>query len=306
MTIPNYQQFMEPCLIVLSESGLLSKPDLIDKVSDEVGLTEDQRQAMLDSGKATVARSRISWALAYLKQAGVVDNPRRGFYKITERGQALLDSPERPINTKALDQFEEFRDFRQRSGTRSNSDAAVDGDDGADLSPDEQLTAAAKAIRAEVQSQLLEQLKSVEATRFEHIVIDVLRAMGYGIDSGDAARVVGRSGDAGIDGVIDQDLLGLDSIYIQAKRWQSPVSRPEVQAFAGALQGQNAIKGVMITTSTFSQPAIDYVCAIGGSRIVLLDGVRLAGLMYDHGVGVSNATVVTTRKLDTDYFSIEA
>ncbi len=283
----------------------MSKPDLVENVSDEIGLTEEQRQVMLDSGKATVARSRISWALAYMKQAGVVDNPRRGFYKITERGQALLDSPERPINTKMLEKFEEFRDFKQRSGTRSTSDSTVEGEGESELSPDEQLTVASKAIRAEVQSQLLDQLRSVDATRFEHIVIDVLQSMGYGVDSEDAARVVGRAGDEGIDGVIDQDLLGLDSIYVQAKRWQGPVSRPEVQAFAGALQGQNATKGVMISTSTFSKPAIDYVNTIGGTRIVLIDGVRLAGLMYDHGVGVSNATVVTTRKLDTDYFSID-
>lgn len=296
---------MEPCLKVLSGGGLTAKQELVEKVSDEVGLTDEQRQEMLDSGKATIARSRISWALAYMKQAAVVDNPRRGFYTITERGQALLASPDRPINTKSLEQFEEFLDFKQRSGTRSTSDSPIEGADASDLSPDEQLTAAAKAIRAEVQSQLLEQLRDVDATRFEHIVIDVLKAMGYGVDSADAARVVGRSGDEGIDGIIDQDLLGLDSIYVQAKRWQGQVSRPEVQAFAGALQGQNAIKGIMITTSGFSQPAIEYVRAIGGSRIVLIDGVRLAGLMYDHGVGVSNATVVTTRKLDTDYFSVD-
>jgi restriction system protein len=305
MNLPNYQQFMEPCLKVLSGGGLISKPDLVGKVSDLVGLSEEQRQVMLDSGKSTIARSRISWALAYMKQAGVVDNPRRGFYTITERGQGLLDAPERPISTKMLDRFEEFRDFRQRSGTRSTSDSTTSEEGESDLSPDEQLTVASKAIRADVQSQLLDQLRSVDAGRFEHVVIDVLRAMGYGVDSADAARVVGRAGDEGIDGVIDQDILGLDSIYVQAKRWQGPVSRPEVQAFAGALQGQNATKGVMITTSTFSQPAIEYVKAIGGTRIVLIDGVRLAGLMYDHGIGVSEATVVVTRKLDTDYFSID-
>jgi restriction system protein len=204
-----------------------------------------------------------------------------------------------------LKQYEEFQDFLRRTGTRSTSEDESSLQEETNLSPDESLTSAAKAIRAEVQSQLLEQLRVVDAGRFEHIVVDVLRAMGYGVNSNDAARVVGRSGDEGIDGVIDQDLLGLDSIYVQAKRWQGPVSRPEVQAFAGALQGQNATKGVMITTSTFSQPAVEYVRAIGGSRIVLIDGVRLAGLMYDHGVGVSNAAIVTTRRLDTDYFSVE-
>ena len=305
MSIPNFQYFMQPCLKVLSSSGLVSKMDLIEKVSDEVGLTTEERQIMLDSGKATIAKSRISWALAYMKQAGLVDNPRRGQYQITDRGRALVESNERPINTEVLKQYEEFQDFLRRTGTRSTSEDESSLQEETNLSPDEQLTSAAKAIRAEVQSQLLEQLRVVDAGRFEHIVVDVLRAMGYGVNSNDAARVVGRSGDEGIDGVIDQDLLGLDSIYVQAKRWQGPVSRPEVQAFAGALQGQNATKGVMITTSTFSQPAVEYVRAIGGSRIVLIDGVRLAGLMYDHGVGVSNAAIVTTRRLDTDYFSVE-
>jgi len=305
MSIPNFQYFMQPCLKVLSSSGLVSKMDLIEKVSDEVGLTTEERQIMLDSGKATIAKSRISWALAYMKQAGLVDNPRRGQYQITDRGRALVESNEQPINTEVLKQYEEFQDFLRRTGTRSTSEDESSLQEETNLSPDEQLTSAAKAIRAEVQSQLLEQLRVVDAGRFEHIVVDVLRAMGYGVNSNDAARVVGRSGDEGIDGVIDQDLLGLDSIYVQAKRWQGPVSRPEVQAFAGALQGQNATKGVMITTSTFSQPAVEYVRAIGGSRIVLIDGVRLAGLMYDHGVGVSNAAIVTTRRLDTDYFSVE-
>lgn len=282
----------------------MSKPEVVKRVSDQVGLTKEQQQELLESQKATVARSRISWALAYMKQAGVVENPKRGFYQISERGQALLSSSERPINTKLLEQFEEFQEFKQRSGTRSTTETTTE-EDASGLSPDEQLTSAAKAIRAEVQTQLLDQLLAVDATRFEYIVIDVLKAMGYGVDTADSARVVGRSGDEGIDGIIDQDLLGLDSIYVQAKRWQNQVSRPEVQAFAGAIQGQNATKGIMITTSTFSKPAIDYVRSIGGSRIVLIDGVRLAGLMYDHGIGVSDATIVTTRKLDTDYFSVD-
>jgi len=303
IALPNYQELMEPCLRSLAGSGLLAKKSIIQQVSDLVGLTEEQRQVMLESGKSTVARSRISWALAYLKQAGVIDNPRRGHYQITQRGEDLLAGSARPINTKTLEQFEEFMDFRQRSSARpaQATDALVD--DGSELSPEEQLTAAARAIRAEIQSQLLEQLKQVDPNRFEQVVVDVLRAMGYGVDSAGSTRVTGGTGDEGIDGIIDEDVLGLDSIYIQAKRWQGSVGRPEVQAFAGALQGQNATKGVMITTSFFSEPAKSYVQSLANSKIVLIDGVRLSGLMYDHGVGVSEATLVTTRKLDTDYFS---
>ena len=260
---------------------------------------------MLDSGKSTVARSRISWALAYLKQAAAINNPSRGHYEITQRGQELLNSPERPIDTRMLGRFEEFQDFRERSGTKATQTAEEEGEDDSSLSPDEQLASAAKAIRAEVQSQLLEQLKQVDPYRFEQVVVDVLRAMGYGVDRSGSSRITGGSGDEGIDGIIDEDVLGLDSIYIQAKRWQGQVGRPEVQGFAGALQGQNARKGVMITTSTFSGPAIDYVDSLSSSKVVLIDGVKLAGLMYDYGVGVSDANVITTRQLDTDYFSTE-
>jgi restriction system protein len=164
---------------------------------------------------------------------------------------------------------------------------------------------AARAIRAEVQTQLLEQLREINPLHFERVVIDVLRAMGYGVDSENAARVTPGSGDEGIDGVIDEDVLGLDSIYVQAKRWKEQVSRPTVQGFAGALAGKNAAKGVLITTSSFSDPALEYVRTLGTSKIVLIDGARLAGLMYDYGVGVSDALVVKTRRLDTDYFSSE-
>ncbi len=302
--VPNYQQFMEPCLKVLSGGRLIQKKELIDLVSDEVGLSGEDRQAVSDSGR-NVVRIRITWSLAYLKQARAIDNPERGKYMIMERGETLLSSSDRPINTKALRQFEEFRDFQRRSRTRETSPGEENGGNETELTPDEQLSAAARAIRAEVQTQLLKQLLGVDPTWFEHVVVDVLKGMGYGVEKAGAARVVGRSGDEGIDGVIDIDILGLDSIYVQAKRWRAQVGRPEVQAFAGALQGQNATKGVMITTSTFSAPAIEYAQAISNSRIILIDGEMLAGLMYDHGVGVSDATVVRTRKVDTDYFATD-
>ena len=303
--IPNYQFFMEPCLTILAGSGVMPKARIIEGVCDQVGLSEEQRQEMLDSGKSTVTRSRISWALAYLKQAAAISNPKRGHYEITKRGQELLDISERPIDTKMLGRFEEFQDFRERSGTKTTHTVEGEGEIDSNLSPDEQLASAAKAIRAEVQSQLLEQLKQVDPYRFEQVVVDVLRSMGYGVDRTGSSKVTSGSGDEGIDGIIDEDVLGLDSIYLQAKRWQGQVGRPEVQGFAGALQGQNARKGVMITTSTFSGPAVEYAASLSNSKVVLIDGVKLAGLMYDYGVGVSDANVVTTRQLDTDYFSSE-
>ena len=303
--IPDYQFFMEPCLAALRDTGLLAKGKIVDSVSDSVGLSDEQRQVMLASGKAPMARSRIGWALSYLKQAALVDNPKRGYYRIAERGREALDGAERPINTAFLERFPEFQDFRSRSQPRTKG-ADLFNDQPSSLSPEEQLDSAIQAIRAEVQSELLDQLKGVEPGHFERIVVDVLRAMGYGVDGDNTSRVVGQSGDEGIDGIIDEDLLGLDSIYIQAKRWQGAVGRPEVQGFAGALQGQNATKGVMITTSTFSEPAKQYVLALANSKIVLIDGSRLAGLMYDYGVGVSDSLTVITKKFDSDYFQVEA
>ena len=296
---------MEPCLRTLEGSGVLHKRTVIERVSEFVGLTDEQRHEMLDSGRATVVFSRVGWALSYLKQAGLVANPKRGHYELSDLGAEALASDVRPIDTAFLARYEGFQDFRNRSRTRTadpSSDAAGDST----LSPEEQLTAAVQAIRAEVQSELLDQLKGVDPAYFEKIVVDVLRAMGYGVDGENTSRVVGRSGDEGIDGIIDEDLLGLDSIYIQAKRWQGPVGRPEVQGFAGALQGQSATKGVMITTSVFSEPAREYVRTLANSKIVLIDGQRLAGLMYDHQVGVSDSVRIVTRRFDSDYFLSDA
>jgi len=307
MEVPTYQHFMEPCLQILSNRDLVSKKKIISEVSDSVGLTREQRSALLESGRSTIVESRISWALAYMKQAGLIENPIRGSYRITERGVDVLASAVRPISTALLEKFDEFQDFRRRSLPRSieSESASLTNADVSQLSPEEQLMAAARSIRADVQSQLLSQLKVVDPARFERVVVDVLRALGYGVDGQNSSRVVGKTGDEGIDGVIDQDLLGLDSIYIQAKRWQGTVGRPEVQGFAGALQGQKATKGVMITTSAFTENAKAYVASLANSRIVLVDGIKLAGLMYDYGVGVSDSTSVTVRQLDTDYFSTD-
>lgn len=302
MPIPKYQQLMEPTLIVLSESGLISKAALVQKVADQIRLSAEQKQFTVDGGNRTLLDYRVSWALSYMKRAAVLNNPERGFWIILERGRTLLNNKERPIDIKTLSQFEEFRQWRGGTRTRTTAESVEAVNDSSTLSPDEQLSAAAKDIRVDVQLELLDQLYATDPTRFEHIVLDVLRAIGYGGDFAGAIQAVGQPGDKGIDGVIDQDILGLDSIYVQAKRWRDTVGRPAVQSFAGALQGQNATKGVMITTSKFSSEAIEYAENIPGSRIILISGVRLTGLMYDNEVGVSRAAVIITRTVDTDYF----
>lgn len=302
MPLPTFESFMRPCLEALDEAdNALAKRALVDAVCKRLDLTDDQLAETTPGGRST-ARNRCSWAITYLKQANAIDNPARGAYQLNDRGSALLAS-DSPIDRHALEQFEEFQAFLQRAhagrGTRSRQDDT--DSDGLSISsedPAETLRRAAGVIRATVITDILEQLHNVDPTRFEAIVVDALRGVGYGISD----EVVGQSHDGGIDGIINEDILGLDRIYVQAKRWQGSIGRPELQAFAGALQGRHATRGVFITTSTFTETAKDYATSLGGAQIVLVDGERLAGLMYDHEAGVTTAETVITRTLDTDYF----
>jgi restriction system protein len=260
---------------------------------------------MLPSGKAPVIRSRTGWALVYLKQAGLIQSARRGWYSITKRGLDALTAAPARIDRPYLMQFAEFRDFRARSdaarGAEERESDGTSDDTPASIPPDEALEKAYSRLREDVEAELLDTLKGVTPAFFEQTVIDVLVAMGYGGSRSEAARAIGRSGDGGIDGVIDEDRLGLDVIYVQAKRWENTVGRPELQKFAGALQGQRATKGIFITTSTFTREAEEFARMIG-SRIVLVDGVRLASLMFEYGVGVTARNTYTVKSLDGDYF----
>ena len=262
---------------------------------------------MLPSVKAPVFRSRTGWALSYMKQAGLVMSPRRGWYQITPLGREVIEAAPERIDNEFLMRFDGFRDFRARS--RAEEPVVVgDPDDGAEVRPvapieppDEALERAYSRLRVAVESELVDTLKTVAPTFFEQLVIDLLVRMGYGGNRAEAARAIGRSGDEGIDGVIDEDRLGLDSIYVQAKRWEASVGRPELQKFAGALQGQRATKGIFITTSTFTREAEDFALRIG-TRIVLIDGRRLAALMFEHDIGVSPKRTYIVKDIDSDYF----
>jgi restriction system protein len=276
-------------------------------MADHFTLTPDERAQMLPSGKAPVIRSRTGWALSYMKQAGLVTSPRRGWYEITPLGRDILATKPDRIDNDFLMRFEGFRDFR----ARSRSD-----DTGTDVGvapgptprktevvepPDEALERAYRRLRTAVEAELIDTVKSVSPSFFEELVIDLLVKMGYGGNRSEAARAIGRTGDGGIDGVIDEDRLGLDSIYVQAKRWDGSVGRPEIQKFAGALQGQRATKGIFITSSSFTSEAVEYAQRIG-TRIVLVDGRRLAELMFEHDVGVSSRRTYTVKNVDSDYF----
>jgi restriction system protein len=304
MAVPGFQAFMLPVMQALTTGDVHRIGQIVDTAGDGLNVSAEDRGHLLPGGK-TVLRSRVSWALTYLKQAGLVEAPSRGHYRITERGRQLLATTPTHIDNQLLDQFAEFRAFKERTRTEEEDAPAVQTVTVEAVtraaSPEEALESAYRTLRADLISQLLDVLKTVLPARFEVIVIDVLQAMGYGGGRAGAARAVGRSGDGGIDGVIEEDRLGLDTVYVQAKRWEGTVGRPVVQASAGALQGHSAHKGVMITTSDFTAEAKVYAKNLA-TRIVLVNGRRFAEMMIDHNVGVSDEVSYTIKRLDSDYF----
>ena len=268
-----------------------------------MGLTEDDLKEMLPSGIQSTFVNRVGWASTYMKKAGLLESTRRGFYQITERGKDLLKKQPKAINVKLLKQYPEFLEFQQLKGTRS-SDKSPESKGASDVStatPSEALESAYENLRDELADELLSKLKKTSPAFFERVVVELLVKMGYGGSRADAGKAIGRSGDGGIDGIIKEDKLGLDAIYIQAKRWTAVVGRPEIQKFVGALYGQKAKKGVFITTPSFSKEAKEYVDKIE-NKVVLIDGGRLAELMIDTGVGVSTSSIYEIKKVDSDYF----
>lgn len=258
---------------------------------------------MLPSGQQTALRNRTGWASFYLMKAGLLAKPKRGYFEITDRGREVLKSPPVSIDKAFLASFPEFRQFL--TGATAESSEHVTNALGTSTqdhaTPDEALQGAYQQLRSELASQVLERLVQVSPEFFEQLVVELLVAMGYGGSRRDAGERIGKSGDGGIDGIIKEDRLGLDAIYIQAKRWQGTVGRPEIQKFVGALHGQRARKGVFMTTSAFSSEARDYVSHID-VKVVLLDGIQIANLMIDHGVGVTPVATYVVKRLDSDYF----
>jgi restriction system protein len=305
MPLPSHEDAMMPVLRALSDGEPRHRRALADIVADEFQLGQDERGQMLPSGKAPVFRSRTGWALAYMKQAGLVTSPRRGWYQITSHGKTVLAAGQTRIDNEFLMQFEGFREFRARSRATGEPNGVEPPETRPATfptqPPDESLDQEYNRLRNAVEAELLDSVKGVAPEFFEELVIDLLVRMGYGGNRAEAARAIGRTGDGGVDGVIDEDRLGLDSIYVQAKRWDSSVGRPEIQKFAGALQGQRATKGVFITTSSFSRDAEEYAQRIG-TRIVLIDGRRLANLMFEHDVGVAPRRTYLVKDVDGDYF----
>lgn len=301
MPIPDYQTIMLPLLRIAEDGETHSIHEAVEKLAEHFSLSEQEQSKLLPSGKQPVFYNRVSWARTYLKKARLLTYPKRGRFRITERGQDVLEDDPEHIDNQYLKKFEEFVEFRKRSGEQDETEAAEDSLD--ELTPEEALEKAYQQIRSDLADELIDYVLRSTHGFFEKLVVDLLVNMGYGGSHRNAARAVGKSGDAGIDGIIDEDRLGLDNIYIQAKKWEpdNTVSRPEIQKFVGALQGQKAKKGIFITTSGFSSNARNYAKMVD-TKVILINGQRLAELMIDHNVGVSVNTMYEIKNLDSDYF----
>lgn len=308
MSIPDYQSLMLPVLRLAAE-GETRVPDAAEKLADQQGLTAEEREEMLPSGRQRILHNRIHWAKFYMTKAGLIDSPARGRFVASDLGRKLLATGPESINVDTLKTFPAFVEFysSSNSGPGSPGAAATGAGEPIDATtaatPEEQIDAAQRVLHRALKADLLQRVLAQSPTFFERAIVDLLVGMGYGGSHESAARRLGKTGDGGIDGVIDEDRLGLDRIYVQAKRYAPHVSvgRPEVQGFLGSLVGVGATKGVFVTTSSFSAPAIDFVRHLP-QRIVLIDGDRLADLMIEHGVGVRIARTVEVKRLDEDFF----
>ncbi len=302
MAVPDYQSLMLPLLRLAADGKDHALRDAIEKLAEQFRLSPEDREEMLPSGTQRKFDNRVGWARTYMQKAGLLDRPRRGYLRITERGRdVLLTEPER-IDVDFLKQYPEFLAFQTASRPEPLETAASTKQ--TDQTPEELLESSYQELRDNLAQKLLEKTKNCSPEFFEQLVVDLLVAMGYGGSRKDAGKSVGRTGDGGVDGVINEDRLGLDVIYVQAKRWKGTVGRPVVQTFAGSLEGYRARKGVLITTSRFSDDALEYVRQIE-RKIVLIDGQRLTQLMIDHGVGVTEDRTFAVKRMDSDYFEME-
>lgn len=301
MTVPGFQDFMLPLLRLAADGEQHTQKEAVVALANDFALTEEDRSELLASGTQTKLANRVGWARSYLKAARLIESASRGVFSITDRGLGVLREPPERIDIRFLDRYPEFVEFR----TPKNPVEGVDATPADEQTPEDLFESSFRAFRESLAAELLARLRTVSPSFFERLVVDLLVQMGYGGSREDAGRAIGRSGDGGIDGIIKEDRLGLDTVCIQAKRWEASVGRPVVQAFAGSLEGQRARKGVLITTSTFSKEAHDYVAHIE-KRIVLIDGPGLAHHMINHGVGLEEVATYTLARLDEDYFDEDA
>ncbi len=298
MAIPDFETIMLPLLKVLSDKKEHHKSEVIDILAKQFKLTEEELAKMQPSGRNPVFGNRVAWARNYLNKAGLIDSPRWGYWSISDEGMRILKTT-KEINIEFLLKIPRFRSWLKKEDVKTET-PVIKGE--MQSTPDDLFEAGYRKIQDELAQELLTQIMRCSWAFFERLVVEVLLGMGYGGSRKDAGKALCRRGDEGIDGIINQDRLGLDCIYIQAKRWDAQVGRPEIQRFAGALIGKHAKKGVFITTSSFSREALDFVKNID-NKIVLIDGEMLAQLMIENNVGVFSSATFEVKKIDSDYFN---
>lgn len=306
MPIPDYESIMLPLLQMAEKANEVSTKNSYEEMAKHFKLTEQEKTSLQSSGHMPLFNNRVAWAKFYLTKAGLLEAPKRAVFRITKRGHEILAEKPGKLDCKYLSRFPEFQEFRKSPNkTQENSKTRETQEELQSKTPNELMGEAYIQIRAALADELLEKVKSCSPSFFEWLVVELLVKMGYGGSIQEAGKVIGKVGDGGIDGVIKEDKLGLDLIYIQAKRWENNVGRPQVQAFAGALQGVGAKKGILVTTSDFTEETKQYVKSNTTSKIVLIDGKTLADLMIDYDIGVSKVSSYEIKRLDSDYFSDE-
>ena len=299
-SIPQYHTLMLPLLKVMESGADMTTKQMRDAVAAHLELTAEALSQRLPSGTQTAFDNRMGWARTYLFKAGLIDRPRRATYAISQSGKQLLLNPPATIDTDFLRTYDQFKEFIG-TGSNAREDLVPNNETDNDLTPEEQIERGVRQIQGELKDEVLDRVKQLPPEGFEQLVLQLLVGMGYGGSMADVQGVA-RGADGGVDGVVNQDHLGLDRIYIQAKRWEGSVGRPVIQGFVGALAGVGASKGVIMTTSTFAQPAQEYVKTLTDRRIVLVDGKRLSELMVKHGIGVSTKQIFVVQRMDEDLF----
>ena len=299
-SIPQYHTLMLPLLKVMGTRNEMTTKQMRDEVAENLGLTVEALSQRLPSGTQNAFDNRMGWARTYLFKAGLLERTRRATYAISETGRKLLANPPSEIDVDFLKSYEQFNQFL---GSSKNDEETLVPAEVIDdqLTPEEQIEKGVRQIQRELQLEVLDRVKQLPPEGFEQLVLRLLVGMGYGGSMADVQGVA-RGADGGVDGVVNQDHLGLDRIYIQAKRWEGSVGRPVIQGFVGALAGVGASKGVIMTTSTFAQPAQEYVRTLTDRRIVLVDGQKMSELMLKHGIGVSTKQTFVIQRMDEDFF----
>ncbi len=305
MPIPDYQTLMLPLLKVAGDGKVHTKRDTVNELAVQFGVSEAERKELLPSGKQEVFDNRVGWARTYLKKALLIDYVQRGQFRITERGiKVLAENPER-IDVAYLSRFPEFIEFQRPARPAAAEENGTNESAAETDSPDDLMATGYLNRRRQIEQDVLAKVKSCSPEFFERLVVKLVTAIGYGGSLADAGKAIGKSGDGGIDGVIKEDKLGLEQIYIQAKRWDSAsVGRPEIQKFVGALHGKRARKGIFLTTSSFTKDAEEYAAGLD-FKVILIDGLQLAELMFDYGVGVSTESTYVVKHIDSDFFEDE-